>query len=213
MKPVFIEETIVKLKNIIDSTSSGFADRVDIDAITKEIETSLKAYKDNKENKILFYGTSIVVVLLSLFLMYKTQSSWPLMFLVIWGGGFLYYRVHEKSLILDNLVKVSKVKHDDPLSTITYLKSAINLKVGRKNVLKIFLSILISSSVMMAHYLFVDTSFWMNLGLLTGAIVASYFFWRSFYKEDITVLESMNSQLHQLENQIILGSGYTSEEE
>jgi len=213
LKPVFIEETIVKLKNIIDSTSSGYTDRVDIGAITEEIETSLKAYKDNEENKILFYGTSLVTVTLSLFLMYKTESSWPMMFLVIWLGGFLYYRVHEKSLVLDNLDKASKVKYDDSLSTIAYLKSAIDLKVGRKTVLKVFLSVLISSSVMMAHYLFVDTSFWMNFGLLAGAIVASYFFWNSFYKEDISALEAMKSHLNQLENQIILGSGYHSEEE
>lgn len=212
MKPVFIEETIVKLKKIIES-SSGYSDNVKVDEVTDEIEKSLKSYKDNKENKILFYGTSVIVVALSLILTFKTKSSWPLMFLVIWFGGFMYYRVHERSLILDNLQKISRVKPNDPLSNIVYLKSAIDLKVGRKNVLKIFLSVLISSSVMMAHYLFVDTSFWMNIGLLIGAIVASYFFWNSFYKEDISELEGMNDQLHQLENQIILGFGYRSEEE
>ncbi len=213
MKPVFIEETIDKLKKIIDSSTSGHTDRLQVDEITDEIEKSLKAYKDNKENKILFYGTSITTVLLSLFLTYKTQSSWPLMFLVIWFGGFMYYRVHERGLVLDNLHKISLVKPNDPLSKIVYLKSAIDLKVGRKNVLKIFLSVLISCCVMMTHFLFVDTSFWMNMGLLLGAIGASYFFWKSFYKEDIIELEAIKSQLHQLESQIILESGHNSEEE
>jgi len=213
LKPVFIESTIDKLKKIIDSTSSGLTDKVQVDEVTDEIEKSLKAYKDNEENRILYYGTSVVVVLLSIILTYKTGASWPLMFLVIWFGGFMYYRVHERGLILDNIDKISKVKPEDPLSKIVYLKSAIDLKVGRKYVLKSFLSVLISSSVMMAHYLFVDTSFWMNLGLLAGAIAASYFFWNSFYKEDITGLNSIKSQLHQLESQIILGSGQISDEE
>lgn len=213
MKPVFIESTIGKLKKIIESTSSGSTDQVQIDEVTDEIEKSLKAYKDNQENRILYYGTSAIVVLLSLFLTYKTSASWPLMFLVIWFGGFMYYRVHERGLILDNIDKISKVQPDNPLSKIVYLKSAIDLKVGRKNVLKIFLSVLISASVMMAHYLFVDTSFWMNIGLLTGAIIASYFFWNSFYKEDINALQSMKSQLHQLESQLILGATLLSEEE
>lgn len=213
MKPVFIESTIAKLKQIIESTSSDFSDKIQVDEITDEIEKSLKAYKDNEENKILLYGTSIIVLALSLFLTYKTRSSWPLMFIVIWFGGFMYYRVHERGLVMDNIHKISKVSPDDPLSKIIYLKSAIDLKVGRKNVLKVFLSVLISSSVMMAHFLFVDTSFWMNFGLLTGAIVASYFFWKSFYNEDILALESMKTQLHQLQNQIILSSGLNSEEE
>jgi len=212
LKPVFIEETLSKLKSIIESTS-GYTDKVKIDEVTDEVERSLKAYKDNEENKILFYGTSILVVSLSLILTYTTSSSWPLMFLVIWFGGFMYYRVHERGLILDNIQKISLVKPDDPLSNISYLKSAIDLKVGRKEVLKVFLSVLISASVMMAHFLFVDSSFWMNMGLLVGAIIASYFFWRSFYKEDIAALESMKDQLHQLENQIILGASLISDEE
>lgn len=176
-----------------------------IDDVIQEIENGLKTYKDNQENKILFYGTSALVIALSLILTYTTKASWPLMFLIIWLGGFLYYRVHEKSLVIDNLQKSSLVKHDQPLTSISFLKSAIDLKTGRKSVLKIFLSILISSSVMMAHFLFVDSSFWMNLGLLVGAIIASLFFWNSFYKEDIAQLSEMKEQLHELENQLILG--------
>ncbi len=213
MKPVFIEETITKLKKIIDSAASVNTDNIQFDDITDEIEKSLKEYKDNTENRILFYGTSVITVALSIILIYKTYSSWPLIFLVIWLGAFMYYRVHEKSLVLNNLHKISLVKHDDPLSKIIFLKSAIDLKVGRKNVLRIFLSVLISSSVMMAHFLFVDTSFWMNFGLLVGAVVASYFFWRSFYSEDIALLELMKDKLHQLENRIVFGSGYYSEKE
>ena len=53
----------------------------------------------------------------------------------------------------------------------------------------------------------------MNLGLLTGAIIASYLFWNSFYKEDLAALVSMKEQLHQLENQIILSGGLNTEEE
>lgn len=204
MKPVFQEETISKLKNIIDSTISGESNNNQIEEIIEQIEQALKAYQDNQENKILFYGTSAIVVLLSLILTYTTKTSWPLMFLIIWFGGFMYYRVHEKGLVLKNLHKSSLVKHDEPLTSISFLKSAIDLKVGRKSVLKIFLSVLISSSVMMAHYLFVDSSFWMNFGLLTGAVIASYFFWNSFYKKDISELEEMKDQLHQLESKIIL---------
>ena len=201
------------MKNIIESTTFGGSHTAAIDEVTNEIEQSLKAYKDNEENKILYYGTSAVVVILSLILTYVSGASWPLMFLVIWLGGFMYYRVHERGLVLNNIDKISKVKPGDPLSKIIYLKSAIDLKVGRKSVLKVFLSVLISASVMMAHYLFVDTSYWINLGLLIGAIVASYFFWNNFYKEDITALESMKTQLRQLESQIILGSGYKRDEE
>lgn len=213
MKPVFIEETINKLKDIIASASPGLASKLQIDDITDQIEKSLKAYKDNKENKILYNGTSALTIILSLVLMYTTRSSWPMMFLVLWFGGFMYYRVHERSLVLENLDKISKVDPTKPLTNIAYLKSAIDLKVGRKHVLKIFLAVLISCCVMMAHYLFVDTSFWMNIGLLTAAILGSYFFWNSFYKEDITALESMRGHLHQLENHLILRGGFTQEEE
>jgi hypothetical protein len=192
---------------------SGKSDKIAIEEITDQIENSLKAYKDNDENKVLFYGTSCVVVALSIILTFTTKSSWPLMFLVLWFSGFMYYRVHEKSLVNTNLAKMSLVKNDNPLSNITFLKSAIDLKVGRKSVLKIFLSVLISSSVMMAHFLFVDTSFWMNLGLLIAAIIASYFFWQYFYQEEIETLKSMKDHMHQLENQIILANGISFEEE
>jgi len=213
LKPVFIEETITKLKRIIESSISGNTDKIEVDEIINQIENALKAYKDNQENKILYYGTSVVVVVFSLILTYTTKTSWPLMFLVIWFGLFMYYRVHEKSLVLNNLDKISKVKNGDPLSKIVFLKSAIDLKVGRKSVLKIFLSILISSSVMMVHFLFVDSSFWMNLGLLIGAITASYFFWQYFYNEEIDELGMMKNKLHLLENQLILGNTGISDEE
>ena len=187
--------------------------KIDVEEVIDQIENALKAYKDNDENKVLLYGTTFVVIALSLILTYTTKSSWPLMFLVIWFGGFMYYRVHEKSLVLNNLDKMSKLQYGYPLSNIAFLKSAIDLKVGRKSALKIFLSVLISSSVMMAHYLFVDSSFWMNFGLLVAAIVASYFFWQNFYKVEIETLQSMKDQMHQLENQIILSNGPSNEEE
>lgn len=213
MKPVFFEETITKLKSIIDSVTSGSTDKIDINDVTDKIEKSLKDYKDNKENKVLLYGTSIVVVVLSLILTYSTKSSWPLMFMAIWFGGFMYYRVHERSLVLENLDKISKVRYEDPLSKIVFLKSIIDLKLGRKSVLKIFLSVLISSSAMMAHFLFVDSSFWMNLGLLFIAITASYFFWEYFYKEEIDTLIEMKNDLSNLENKIIISGPISSEEE
>ena len=213
MKPVYIEETIAKLRDIIDSVMKGSDPLKEVNRIAGQIEQSLKSYKDNKENRALYYGASVLIVLLSIILIYKTRSSWPLMFVVIWLGGFLWYRVHERSLILDNIDKISKVKPEEPLSNLAYLKSAIDLKIGRKQILKVFLSVVISSSVMMAHFLFVDTSFWMNLGLLSAAIVASYFFWQSFYKEEISALQLMKDQLQQLENQIIIGTNHQSEEE
>ena len=213
MKPVFIEDTITKLKRIIESASPSKDQKDDIHEITDQIEKSLKDYKDNKENRTFLYSTSAVVVLLSIILTYSTKSTWPLMFLVIWFGLFSYYRVHERGLVLNNLEKIGKVKFGDILSKITFLKSALDLKIGRKSVLKIFLAILISCSVMMAHYLFVDTSFWMNLGLLVAAIIASYFFWESFYKDEMKALFDMKNQLHQLENQIILSGGLTDDEE
>ena len=214
MKPVFIEETILKLKSIIESSIYGDPDKIDVEEITDQVENSLKAYKDNDENKVLLYGASCVIIALSLILTFTTKSSWPLMFLVIWFGGFMYYRVNEKSLVQTNLIKMSAANHNNSLSRIAFLKSAIDLKVGRKSTLKIFLSVMISSSVMMAHFLFVDTSFWMNLGLLISAVVASYFFWQYFYKEEIDTLQSMKNQLHQLENQIILGgANFQNEEE
>ncbi|MDF1695736.1 MAG: hypothetical protein P1U56_07900 [Saprospiraceae bacterium] len=213
MKPVFIEETIAKLKNIIESTISGVDNQTQVDEVIDQIEKSLKGYKDNKENRILFYTASLLIVVLSLLLTYTTHASWPLMFLVIWFGGFMYYRVHEKSLVLNNLSKLGEVNYKNPLSSISYLKSAIDLKVGRKSVLKIFLSVMFSCTVMMAHFLFVDTAFWMNFGLLLLAIVASFFFWTSFYKEEINALESMKDKLHQLENKIILSGGLSFEEE
>jgi hypothetical protein len=191
---------------------SGQPEKIDVEEIADQIENSLKAYKDNDENKVLFYGTSFLVVALSLILTFTTKSSWPLMFFVVWFGGYMYYRVHEKGLVLINLEKMSKVKYSQPLTKIKFLRSAIDLKVGRKSILKIFLSVLISSSVMMAHFLLVDTSFWMNAGLLIGAIIASFFFWQYFYKEEIDALQSMKDQLHQLENQIILASGFSFEE-
>lgn len=201
------------MKHIIESSISGNTDKIEVDKITDQIENSLKAYKDNQENRILYYGTSVAVIALSVLLIYTTKSSWPVMFLVIWFGLFMYYRVHEKSLVLNNLDKISKVDNADPLTKIVFLKSAIDLKVGRKSVLKIFLSVLISSAAMMVHFLFVDSSFWMNIVLLVGAITASYFFWQYFYKEEIVELESMKEKLHRLESQLILGGAVISEEE
>ena len=212
MKPVFVEETITKLKSIIDS-ASGKVINNEFDHVTDEIEQSLKAYKDNNENKTLLYGTSALVILLSLILTYQTKSSWPLMFTILWFGGFMYYRVHERGLILNNIDKIQKVTPDNPLSKLAYLKSAIDLKVGRKEVLKVLFSVLISCAVMMAHYLFVDSTFWMNIALLIGAIVASFFFWTNFYKDDINALTNMKSQLQMLENKIIIGTGANVEEE
>jgi hypothetical protein len=213
LKPVFIEETIEKLKNIIETSKSDTPDKLEVDIIIDQIENSLKSYKDNNENKVLFYGASSLVIILTLILTFTTKLSWPLMFLVIWFGGFMYYRVHEKSLVLNNLDRMSKVENERPLSKIAFLKSAVDLKIGRKSALKIFLSIMISSSVMMAHFLFVDTSFWMNLGLLIAAIVASNYFWQYLYQEETDMLESIKEQMHQLENQIILSSGLSFEEE
>ena len=192
---------------------SGASQKVDVDAIIDEIEKELKAYKDNKENKTFLYASSGLVILLSGALIYTTRSTWPLMFLVIWFGGFMYYRVHERSLVLTNLDYLSKVNYTNPLSRIHYLISAIDLKLGRKSVLKILLSIYFSASAMMTHFLFVDPSFWLNLGLLIAAIIASYFFWQSFYKEEYNALTLMDKQLHQLENNIILGGGLKSDEE
>jgi len=212
LKPVFIEETIAKLKRIIDANTGVGSATVSIEETLDEIEKALKAYQDNRENRILLYGTSLLVVVLALILIFTTRSTWPLMFLVLWFGGFMYYRVHEKSLVIHQLDKLNKVQYDQPITQLIHLKSVIDLKYGRKSILKVFLSVMISCAVMMAHYLFLDTSFWMNLGLLIIAIIASYFFWNSFYKEETEALQSMKDQLDQLESQIILGGGYSEEE-
>jgi hypothetical protein len=44
--------------------------------------------------------------------------------------------------------------------------------------------------------------------LLIGAIIASYFFWNNFYKDDISELSRIKEQIQELKNQLILGRVY-----
>ena len=120
----------------------------------------------------------------------------------------MYYRVHEKGLQLDVLQKQSLIDPQNPIPKMDYLISAIDLKIGRKDILKIYMSIMLSSTVMMAHHLFVDSSFTVNMFLLLGAIIASYFFWNNFYKEDISELNEIRSQIEELKSTLILGRVY-----
>ena len=204
MKPVFQEDHISKLKSIIDNVMNPGREDHDVSDLVDEIETSLKSQNDNKENKIFLYGASGLVIIFALILMYTTKASWPLMFIVVWLGGLMYYRVHEKSLITTNLQLKSLISPTDSVPKIDYLLSAIDLKIGRKEVLKYFLSIMLSSTVMMAHRLFVDSSVTLNMFLLIGAIIASYFFWNNFYKEDINMMQDIRDQLNQLKSKIVL---------
>lgn len=208
MKPVFHPETISNLKGMIDAVMQPDQNTLNIEETIDDIETSLKSYQDNKENKIFLFGSAALVVVFALILMYTTKASWPLMFIVVWIGGFMYYRVHEKGLALDVLQKQSLINAKNPIPKMDYLISGIDLKVGRKNVLKGYLSLMLSSAVMMAHHLFVDSSVTVNMFLLIGAIIASYFFWNHFYKEDIAELNEIRDQIEELKSQLVLGRVY-----
>lgn|GEM_PF-3551005 len=208
MKPVFEEGAISKLKGIIDSVIQPEDSNDGIIEVLGNIESSLSAHQDEKENKLFLFGAAAIVVLLALILLYTNKASWPLMFIVVWVGAFMYYRVHEKGLVTDSLNKQSLVKANNPILKMAFLESEINLKLGRKDVLKWYLSILLSSAVMMAHHLFVDTSVSINMFLLIGAVVASYFFWDYFFKEDTQQLSEMKGRLHELKNKLILEGNY-----
>lgn len=208
MKPVFQEETISKLKGMIDAVMQPDQGSSVIFETVDELETSLKNYQDDKENKIFLFGSAALVIVFAIILMYTHKASWPLMFIVVWMGGFMYYRVHEKGLNLEVLMKQSLITPKNPIPKMDYLISGIDLKIGRKEVLKGYLSIMLSSTVMMAHHLFVDSSVTINMFLLIGAIIASYLFWNNFYKEDISELNEMKSQISQLKNKLILEQRY-----
>lgn len=204
MKPVFQEDHINKLKSIIDDVMLSDEKENNIPDLVDGIEDSLKAYTDNKENRIFLFGAAALVIIFAIILMYTTKASWPLMFIVVCIGGFMYYRVSEKSLINTTLQLKSLITPTDSTPKIDYLLSAIDLKTGRKEVLKFYLSIMLSSTVMMAHRLFVDSSVTINMFLLIGAIIASYFFWNNFYKEDISELDQVKDQLRELKSKLIL---------
>ena len=120
----------------------------------------------------------------------------------------MYFRVHEKGLELNSLQMKSLINQQSPIPKMDYLISGIDLKIGRKEVLKGYMSIMLSSAVMMAHRLFVDSSVTINMFLLIGAIIASYFFWNNFYKEDIGELDEIKGQIQELKSQLILGRVY-----
>ena len=208
MKPVFHPDTIMNLKGMIDAVMQSDQGTINISETIDELEKSLKSYQDNKENKIFLFGSGALVVIFALILMFTTKASWPLMFIVVWIGGFMYYRVNEKGLELDTLQKKSLINQLSPIPKMDYLISGIDLKIGRKEVLKGYLSLMLSSSAMMAHHLFVDSSVTINMFLLIGAIIASYFFWNNFYKDDISELDEIKAQIQELKNQLILGRVY-----
>jgi len=203
VKPVFQEEHITKLKSIIDNVTDSYSES-DSFAAVDGIEQSLEEIQDEKENSIFLYGAAALVVVLALVLMNNTQKSWPLMFVIVWIGAFMYYRVHDKSLSTERLLKKSHITPKTPVPKIDYLISDIDRRIGRKDVLKTYLSLVLSSAVMLAHHLFVDSSVTINMFLLIGAVVASYFFWRHFYKDDIETLDRVKQQLHDLKSQILL---------
>ncbi len=193
---------------MIDAVMQSDQGTINISETIDELEKSLKSYQDNKENKIFLFGSGALVVIFALILMFTTKASWPLMFIVVWIGGFMYYRVNEKGLELDTLQKKSLINQLSPIPKMDYLISGIDLKIGRKEVLKGYLSLMLSSSAMMAHHLFVDSSVTINMFLLIGAIIASYFFWNNFYKDDISELDEIKAQIQELKNQLILGRVY-----
>jgi len=203
VKPVFQEEHISKLKAMIDRVSDGYSVSDSYDAVDG-IERSLDAINDEQENNIFLYGAAALVVILALVLMYTTQKSWPMMFVIVWIGAFMYYRVHDKGLSAERLYKKSLITPTTPVPKIDYLIADIDRRIGRKDVLKTYLSLVLSSAVMLAHHLFVDSSVSINMFLLIGAVIASYFFWRHFYKEDIEALDLVKQQLHDLKSQILL---------
>ena len=208
MKPVFHPETIMNLKGMIDAVMQSDQGTTDISETIDDLEEALKSYHDNKENKIFLFGSGALVFIFALILMFTTKASWPLMFIIVWIGGFMYYRVHEKGLELNTLQMKSLINQQSPIPKMDYLISGIDLKVGRKEVLRGYLSLMLSSSVMMAHHLFVDSSVTVNMFLLIGAIIASYFFWNYFYKEDISELNEIKGQIQELKSQLILGRVY-----
>ena len=208
MKPVFHPETISNLKEMIDAVMKPDHNTPNISETIDDIEKSLKLYNDNKENKIFLFGSAALVVIFALILMYTTKASWPLMFIVVWIGGFMYYRVHEKGLVLEVLQKQTLINPKSPIPKMDYLISGIDLKIGRKDVLKGYLSLMLSSAVMMAHHLFVDSSVTVNMFLLIGAIIASYFFWNHFYKVDIAELSEIRDQIEELKSQLVMGRVY-----
>ena len=193
---------------MIDAVMQSDQGMTNISETIDDIEKALKSYQDNKENKVFLFGSAALVIVFAIILMYIAKASWPLMFVVVWVGGFMYYRVHEKGLELNTLEKKSLINQQSPIPKMDYLISGIDLKIGRKEMLKVYMSIMLSSTVMMAHRLFVDSSVTINMVLLIGAIIASYLFWNNFYKEDIAELEEIKGQIQELKSQLILGRVY-----
>lgn len=208
MKPVIVENTIAKLKGIIDNAADDEMGEMKVEAVINDLEAEIIAFDDNKENVIFLYSAISLVVVLASVLIYKHGASWPLAFVVLSSGALLYYRVTERAQMTDNLIIKSHNPTASPLSKIDYLVGEIDLKIIRKEVLKIYLSIALSSAVMLAHHLFVDSSVALNMLLLLGAVVASYFFWNHFYKVDVTALSALRDELSATKSRLILDRRY-----
>ena len=148
MKPLFQESQINKLKDIIDEVLNLDNSHASILAVISDIETSLKQNDKRKETKILLYFSFIIVLVLSVILIYVTTATWPFVFIIISIGGYAYYKVHEIHLIIELLNKKRKIDPSNPSYKIEYLKCAIDLKIGRKEMLALYLSVTISSIVM-----------------------------------------------------------------
>lgn len=208
MKPVIVESTIAKLKGIIDSATGDEKGEMKVDEAINDLEAEIIAFDDNRENVIFLYGAISLVVVLASVLIYTHGASWPLGFVVLSSGALLYYQVTERAQVTDNLILKGRVSSVSPLTKIDYLVGEIDLKIARKKVLKIYLSIVLSSAVMMAHHLFVDSSVGINMFLLVGAMIASYFFWNHLYKVDVTALSAVRDELSATKSTLILGRRY-----
>ncbi|MEE9440068.1 MAG: hypothetical protein V3V14_13765 [Saprospiraceae bacterium] len=212
MKPVFQEDNFKRLKRLIEEVNPSNKE-VNVQALVDDVETSLKAYQDNNENRLLLYGSSMLLVALAILLLVMSKASWPIMFLIVWLGAFMYYRVHEKGMINEYLSLKALITPSDPIPKINYLQSVIDLKLGRKSLLKVLLSVFVPASAMLLQTLLVeDASFTMNFALLIGMAIVSYFFWNNFYKEDLSLLEKMKEQLQELKSKVILDRSYDREE-
>ncbi len=213
MKPVYRENNIEKLKNIIDNVVGTKRDDAEIFNILNEIEHSVKEKNDKNENKILLILSTCLVIFLSITLSIITSTIWPLLFFILSIGLYLYYRIHEKWLIITSLEKKKELDSSIWSTKAEYLLSGVNLKIKRKKMLTLYLSFMFSSSVMLTHYLFIDSSFLLNITLLLVALIVSYFFWKSFYKEDIIAFSESKEKLTNLYRKAILDYPRSSQEE
>jgi len=208
MKPVFIEENLTRLKALIAEVAPGDSGS-SVYPVINSIEEELKAMQDLKESSSLIILISILLVPLSIYLLYKGYY-WPSLIFVAWIGAVLYYMTNEKSLHIETLREKAKIIAEQPNTKINYLLSGISQKTERINLIK-WLNIAFWPFIIFMGQLFINRESPLLVLWLILAVIAlvNAIFWIRFFKPQETALNSLSTDLHQLNYNLLLAANTT----